>query len=94
MRRNHKCVYQDESRPTLTHLNLYKENGLQVTLKVMGTHASNTCPERMSEILFLFWLWLQMLSPDSGLTSFNCLEYPKIHFPLEDGLHMLTININ
>lgn len=94
MKRNYKGVYQDESRPTLTSLNLYKENGLQVTLKVMGTHASNTCLERMSEILFLFQLRLQMLSPDSGLTSFYCLEYSKIHFPLKDGLHMLTININ
>lgn len=92
--RNHRGIYHAESRPTLTCLNLYKEKGLQVALKVMGTHASNTCLEGMSEISFPFWLWLQMLSPNWGLTSFTCLEYSKIHFPLEDSLHMLTININ
>lgn len=87
-------IYHADSRPTLTCLNLYKEKGLQVALKVMGTHASNTCLERMSEISFPFRLRLQMLSLDCGLTSFTCLEHSKIHFPLEDSLHMLTININ
>lgn len=92
--RNHGGIYHTESRPTLTCLNLYKEKGLQVALKVVGTHASNTCLERMSEISFPFWLRLQMLSLDCGLTSFICLEHSKIHLPLEDSLHMLTININ
>lgn len=92
--RNHGGVYHAEARPTWTHPNLYKEKGLQEALKVMGTHASNTCLERMSEISFPFWLRLQMLSLDCGLTSFTCLEHSKIHFPLEDTLHMLTININ
>lgn len=92
--RNHRGVYHAEARPTWTCLNLYKEKGLQEALKVMGTHASNTCLERMSEISFPFWLRLQMLSLDCGLTSFTCLQHSKIHFPLEDTLHMLTININ